>query len=830
MMRSRRLLSLLALALLPACLDAQQQADPRTAVRALVDAGKLDEAIAAARAGGPELASLLGETLVLRGRLAAADTALQDAVARQATGWRSAEVTLAELAERRGDHANAVRRATALTSAYERGANGWTATDRVAAGRAYILQTRGNASAVRSALAAFDAGYAADPSNLDARLRAGELFLDKYNAPDAKSSFEEVLRKAPNNARALLGLSRVASFAGEGPAPALLRRSLAANPSLVPAHLALARLHLSAEAYDSATTAVRAALAVDSSSIAAWSLFGAIAWLQGEQSLFAQARDAARRLNPRPAEFYAELAEAAVGHRRYSDGISLAREALTLDSTSLRALGLLGTNELRAGQIEQGRARLERAFAIDPFNLWHKNTLDLLDQLKSFKTTETSRFRIIAPPEESELLATYLLPLLDEAYDSLSARYRYRPEGPIRVELYRRHADFSVRTMGIPGIGALGVSFGNLLAMDAPSARQRGEFNWGSTAWHELAHAFTLGMSGHRVPRWLSEGLSVLEERRARAGWGAGPTAEFIAAYGAKRLRPVSQLNDGFVRPRFGGEVQLSYYEASLVCEMIEKEFGPKAIVDMLLAYKDGLTTPAVFARVLKTTPEQLDAKFDNFVRSRFASPLRAITASDSGTVLGGEFVSAMRRGAEFLQRKQADSARAALERAQSLFPDYAGPSSPAQYLASLASDRGDLREALAQITRVTHNSETAWEANSLEVTLREKLGDTVGTRAPIERLLWISPYDVDLHAKLADLATRAGDHRGALRERRAILALNPPDPIDARYELARSLAASGDVASARRELLAVLEQAPSFEKGQALLLELRAAQKQGTP
>ncbi|MFL5618350.1 MAG: tetratricopeptide repeat protein [Gemmatimonadaceae bacterium] len=829
-MMPRRLMALASLIALPACLGAWQDADPRAAVRALVDAGKLDDAIAAARAAGPDLASLLGETLVLRGRLVAADSALEDAVARQAPGWRSAAATLAELAERRGDHDDATRRARALTSAYEQSAGGWSSTDRVAAGRAYLLQTRGNPGSVRSALAAFDAAYAADPNNLDARLRAGELFLDKYNAPDAKASFDEVLRKAPDNARALLGLGRVASFSGDGPATPLLRRSLEKNPSLVPAHLALARLHLSAEAYDSAAIAVRAALAVDSSSIGAWSLAGAIAWLQGEQAQFVQVRDAVKRLNPRPAEFYAELAEAAVGHRRYSDGIALAREALTLDSTSLRALGLLGTNELRTGQIEQGRARIERAFAIDPFNVWHKNTLDLLDQMKSFTTIETPRFRIVAPPEESALLTAYLVPLLDEAYDSLAARYHYKPQGPIRIELYKAHADFSVRTMGIAGLGALGVSFGNLLAMDAPSARRRGEFNWGSTAWHELAHAFTLGSSEHRVPRWISEGLSVLEERRARAGWGAGPTAEFIAAYGSGRLRPVSQLNDGFVRPRFGGEVQLSYYEASLVCEMIEKEFGPKAIVDLLAAYKDGLTSPAAFQRVLKLTPSQLDAKFDTWLRTRFASPLRAITASDSGKALGGEFVTSMRRGAEYLSRKQADSARAALERAESLFPDYAGPSSPAEYLAGLAMDRGDYKEALAQITRVTTRSETAWDANMMEVQLHEKLGDTLGTRPALERLLWISPYDVELHGKLADLAMRAADHKTALRERRAIVALNPPDPIDARYELARALAASGDVASARRELLAVLEQAPSFEKGQALLLELRAAQQKSTP
>jgi tetratricopeptide (TPR) repeat protein len=816
-MRARWLL------LLPAVVCGFQRAPDARAVRALAESGKLDEAISVARSGGPSLSAALGDVLVMRGRLAAADSALRYAVANKTAGWRGAEATLAELADDRGDHAEATRRATALVAQYAQGASGWTADDHVAAGRAYLLLSRGNANAVRSALAAFDAAYEADPTDLDARLRAGELFLEKYNAPDAKSSFDEVLRKAPNDARALLGLSRVASFSGGGPSAPLLARALAANPKLVDARIAQARLHLAAESYDSAATAARAALAVDSASMPAWSVLGATAWLAGDSAQYRAALEAAKRLNPRPAEFYADLAEAAVSHRRYAEGVTLAREALTLDSTSVRALGLLGTNELRAGEIEQGRAMLERAFAIDPFNLWHKNTLDLLDQLKTFKTTETRRFRIVAPPEESALLTTYLVPLLDEAYDSLSKRYGYTPRGPVRVELYRRHADFSVRTMGIPGLGALGVSFGNLLALDAPSSRQRGEFNWGSTAWHELTHAFTLGLSEHRAPRWLSEGLSVLEERRARPGWGAGPTAEFIAAYGSGRMRPVSLLNDGFVRPRFGGEVILSYYEASLVCEMIEKEFGPKALTSMLVAYRDGLTTPQVFQRVLELTPQQMDAKFDGWVRARFASPLKAIVAGDSGKAVRGDFVTAMRSGVAFLQKKQADSARAALERAESLFPEYAGPSSPAEYLAGLANERGDYQEALAQVTRITTRNETAWDANMLEVQLREKLGDSAGVRVPLERLLWISPYDVDVHVKLAELASRAGDHRTALRERRAIVALNPPDPIEARYQLAKELAAAGDAAGARREVLAILEQAPSFEKGQALLLELRA-------
>jgi tetratricopeptide (TPR) repeat protein len=822
-MRARWLL------LLPCCVCAWQRTPDARTVRTLAAQGKLDEAIATARAGGAPLQAALGEVLVMRGRLAAADSALQRAVSSQSEDWRSAAVTLAELAQRRGDDGDAMRRAEAITSAYERGASGWSSVDHVAAGRAYLLLSRGNAQAVRSALAAFDAAWAADPTNLDARLRAGELFLEKYNAPDAKASFDEVLRKAPNDARALLGLSEVAAFSGDAPSAPLLRRALAANPSLVDAWLLLARQHLAAEAYDSATAAVRSALAVDSASMPAWSMLGAVGWLEGDSAQYRGALAAARRLDPKPAEFYAELAEAAVAHRRYAEGIRMATEALALDSLSVRALGLLGTNELRAGDIERGRARLERAFALDPFNLWHKNTLDLLDQLETFHVTETPRFRIVAPPEESALLTAYLVPLLDEAYDSLSRRYHYQPRGPIRIEVYKRHADFSVRTMGIPGLGALGVSFGNLLALDSPSARERGDFNWGSTAWHELTHAFTLGLSEHRVPRWLSEGLSVLEERRARSGWGAGPTAEFIAAYAGGRLRPVSQLNDGFVRPRYAAETILSYYEASLVCEMIESQFGAKALTDLLLAYRDGLGTPQAFARVLKLTPEQLDRRFDGWVRGRFAAAFKAIAPADSGKPIGGAFVEAMRRGAAYVAAKQADSARAALERAEALFPEYAGPDAPAQYLAGLAAERGDLREALAQVVRVTSRNETAWDANLLEAELRARTGDSLGARAPLERLVWISPYDVGVHTRLAELASRAGDHRTALRERRAIVALDPPDPIDARYELARELAASGDVAAARREILAVLEQAPSFEKGQALLLELRSRGGTGT-
>jgi cellulose synthase operon protein C len=742
-------------------------------------------------------------------------------------GRRVAEVELAELAERRGRHREALQRAAALTALYEREGDRWPYDDRVAAGRAYVLLGAEDPQAVRRALAAFDDAVSVDSTRLEAHLRTGDLFIEKYNAPDARETYQAVLRRAPDHPRALLGLARVQAFEGNPAALETARRSVAANPALVDGHVLLARFHLEAEAYDSAVVAARRALAVDSTTLQGWALEGAAGWLRGDSAGFAAARSAARRQHPRPAEFFVALAEAAARQRRYADAVRLGREAVALDSLSASAHGVLGTNQLRTGDVAAGRAHLERAFARDPFHVWHKNTLDLLDQLASFRTLDRGRFRIVAPPQEADLLALYVVPLLEEAYDALATRYGYRPATPIRLELFHHHADFSVRTVGLAGLGALGVSFGTVLAMDAPSARERGTFNWGSTAWHELAHTFTLGLSDHRVPRWLSEGLSVLEERRARPAWGADPSLEFLAILKAGRLRPVSRLNDGFVRPSREGEIALSYYHASLVCEMIESERGPGAIGAMLQAYREGLDTPAMLGRVLGLTPDELDRRFDLWLRERFALPLRAIAAGDgAGQTSGGEFANALRAGRALIERGQMDSARAVLERAQRSFPEYAGPDAPAWLLAKLHRDRGDLRGAVDQLAHVTARDETAWEANALEAELRERLGDHAGAAAALERLVWIWPYEAGVHVRLAEAAERLGDHGQAVRERRAVLALDPSDRLEARYQLARALALAGEQAAARREILGVLETAPGFEKAQTLLLELRGGRR----
>jgi Tfp pilus assembly protein PilF len=813
-------LACLLLALAPLTQACAQ--DPAPTVRLLLERGRLDEAEALARASGPAALTELGDVLTWRGRLAQADSVYRLASAGGGSAARQALIGRAEIAARRGDRTTARELAQSLLGAYERRSGEWSSQDRIAVARAQLLAGGTDAAAVRRALTLLDEAAALAPTDPEATLRAADLLLEKYNAPDAEAGYGEVLQRDSTNARARLGIGRVRAFNGQGGGLEAARAALRSNPALVPAELLLARLHLEAEAYDSAAAAVARALAVDSTAIPAWATRAAIAWLRADTVGWREAERRALAINPTAADFYAEMAEAAARHRRYADAVTFAAEGTTLDPRTPRALGVLGTNQLRVGAIEPARQSLADAFALDPFNLWHKNTLDLLDQLKGFTTVTSARFLLVLPAAEADLLALYLVPLLESAYDSLAVRYDYRPPTPIRLEVYDRHADFSVRTVGLAGIGALGVSFGTVLAMDAPSARPAGEFNYASTAWHELAHTFTLGASDNRVPRWFSEGLSVLEERRTGRGWGMDVSLAFLETVAAGKLLPVSRINEGLVRPTYPAQIGDSYLQASLVAEMIEAEHGVAGLRAMLRGFAQGFDQATVLQRVAGISPAAMDQRFDRWLRTRYAVPLAVLAADSAGAVVPNRIRRAVQEGSTLLAGGDAAGGLARLAEAERLYPGYAGPDGPAWPIAKHYVATGRAADAIPLLARITARGETALEPNLLEARVREEQGDLAGAAAAMQRAVWIAPQVLAHHERLARLADGAGNFPLALQERRAVVALGPPNLLEARYQVARALMRSGDRTAARREVLAILEHAPGFEKAQELLLDLQ--------
>ena len=165
---------------------------------------------------------------------------------------------------------------------------------------------------------------------------------------------------------------------------------------------------------------------------------------------------------------------------------------------------------------------------------------------------DTPHFKVKLHEKEVAVLRPYVAELLEKAYNTLTEKYGFKPEGPITFEMYPDHADFAVRTLGLPGHRRrLGVCFGKLFVMDSPSARKPDTFNWGSTLWHEFTHVITLQITDHKIPRWFSEGLSVYEERKGFPGWGDDLKLDYLSAIKAKKLLPTAELNNGFIRPKY---------------------------------------------------------------------------------------------------------------------------------------------------------------------------------------------------------------------------------------------------------------------------------------
>jgi tetratricopeptide (TPR) repeat protein len=817
------------------------QADALRGTGKYSEAEELMLAFTRANPGDASLWTSIGRVQRERGRLGDAEASWRKAVAGRAPDSLTAQVNLAELQFERGSIDSAMKAFDRFIDVYNNRRGRLTASELEAVGIACRYLGRDNPQLFKDAKRALEEAIAADSLDLDRRVRLAELFLEKYDGSNALEIATGVLQVNPRHARANLVMAQVRLFDElENPAP-YVQKALEVNPALPEAHAFAAILLIDVERYGEAAAEARRGLTVDSTAPPALIALAAAQYLQHDTAAFRASLAAVHSRQPKTADAEAALANVAARSRLYGEAVRFAQEGVERDPKSARSLSYLGINALRIGEIERGRTALDQSFKLDPYDPWSKNTLDLLDTFKDYVEVRTSRFIVMIERKDADLLEPYVEALAEQAYDSLAARYGFRPEPPIRIEIYRSHDDFSVRTVGLGGLGALGVSFGRVLAMDSPAARPVGEFNWGSTLWHELGHVFTLGVTAGRVPRWLSEGLSVYEERRARPSWGEDPTPLFFATYAAGQLPKVSRLNDGFMRPAFPAQVPLSYYLASMVGEMIESQRGIGAIRDMLDGYRRGLTTDQIFRQVLKVEPAAFDEAFDKWLHVRFAKHFDAVRPAMPMTVGGrrprgddaipitGPFLEALDRGRALLTEGKLDEAIAELKKAKEMFPEYAQSDGPYALLAEAYRRKDDKRAVAAELQAMTVINEEAFIENIAAATAMLELGDRAGAFAALDRAVWINPFDREAHLKLAELSALMSERRTAIRERKALLALDPTDRVEALYQLALAYADAGDMVAARREVLRALEQAPNYSKAQDLLLRIRSSRPPGT-
>ena len=363
----------------------------------------------------------------------------------------------------------------------------------------------------------------------------------------------------------------------------------------------------------------------------------------------------------------------------------------------------------------------------------------------------------------------------------------------------------------MPGIGILGATFGYVVAMDSPSSRPATQFQWGTTLWHEMAHVFTLEATGHLVPRWFSEGVSVFEEWTSGPNPGVRIPIPVLVAMKDDRFLPIADLDEGFLRPTYEEQVIVSYMQAGLVCRFIEQRFGAGKLAAMLAEFADGLGTSEAVQAALGVTTNRFDEEFDAYLESRFGALLDDLDA----------WHGAQTRMLDAADQGDWDTAIETAREMLELMPGYVEPDSPYLVLAHAQEEAGDRDAALATL-------ETFWRQGGFEPDALKRLAGWLaedGRRDDaievLRGVILVQPLDLELHGTLGDLLLDAGDVDAAIMEYRVALAMEPHDKATAHYRLARAHRAGGELEESRRELLLALDVAPHFRPAQRLLLEL---------
>ena len=647
------------------------------------------------------------------------------------------------------------------------------------------------------------------PKNPDYRVQWGRMYLEHWQPDVASDLFKEALEIKENHPGALLGLALVAAENFDSRAEQLARKALEADPKLLEAQELLARLALEDNNNAKATDEAKKALAIDPNSVQGKAILATIDWLADKKET---------QWDPRTAKGYETAGHFFVLNRRYEEGIAYYRKAIELDPQLYTARSELGINLMRLGEASEAFTQLKTCYDNGFQDYATVNSLKLIDSYKNFVTIPDPNDRSILKMDKKESgpLRLYFQPEIEKILATYEQKYKMKLTRPVQVEVYPNHEDFAVRTLGMPGLGALGVTFGFVIAMDSPSGRPPGEFHWASTLWHEMSHVFTLTATGHRVPRWFTEGMAVHEETAVNPEWGDRITPEILKAIKDKKLLPVADLDRGFVHPTEPAQVIVSYFQGGKIIDYINEKWGWDALLAMLHDFGAGEETPAVIRKELKIEPDEFDKQF---IASVEAQTKKQVDNFD-------HWRAGIKRVSDLAKAKDYDGVIKEGAAIRDMYPDYVEAGSVYEFLATAYIEKNNKPAAIEELERYVKTGGRYPDSIKKLAKLLDEAGRKKEAAEVLERLNYIYPLDNQAHQELGSLLLEQNDPKDAVREFQAIVTHNPIDPAQSHFDLARAYNANHQTDQAKDELFSALEAAPGFRPAQKLLLELNAPEK----
>jgi tetratricopeptide (TPR) repeat protein len=679
-----------------------------------------------------------------------------------------------------------------------------------------------------------------DPNCREVYLAVGSLALAKEDYKLAADRYQEALKRFGDDPDVHYGLAQAFYHSDRKAMMAALDAALHVNPKHVPALVLLAEHQIDSEDRETATKSLKRALAVNPWYPDAWAYQAVLAHLANDPNAYNARRAKALKFWPTNPRVDYLIGRKLSQNYRFAEGAACQRRSLKADPNYLPAKIQLAEDLLRLGDEQEGWTLANEVNKKDPYNVEAYNLVHLHDALSAFDTLSADGLLIKMDKREAAIYGDKVVELLKQAKAQLGEKYRFQPAGPVTIELFPSQQDFAVRTFGMPAVeGFLGVCFGNVITANSPRASPA--FNWQSMLWHEFCHVVTLSLTANKMPRWLSEGISVYEEGQRNPLCGQQMNPQYRRMILDGELTPIGHLSAAFLSPKTPMHLQFAYYESALVVEFFVERSGIAALRAVLADLATGSEINAAIVKHVGPL-EKIETDFEAFARQRAESlapgldweqpPREQLDASDPETLAQwlrqhpNSFWGLTAQAQSLLAARQWEQAKAPLQKLISLYPQYVDKDNAYQLLAEAHRNLGETPQEVQVLSTLAGRSTDAAEAYSrlMEIGMEQKNWTQVVDSG--ERYLAVYPMLSAVYGRLGRAYEELGRVEPAVQAYQHLLLLDPSDPVDVNYRLARLLQ-QRDPAAAKRHLLEALADAPRFRAGHKLLLQMPVQQEE---
>ena len=682
-----------------------------------------------------------------------------------------------------------------------------------------------------------------EPKLKDVYQARGDLALAKHDFALAARAFEEGLKQIPDDPDLLCGRAQSYASGDREVALTTLKEALKVNSRHVPSLLELASHHIDAEEYAQAATVLDNIVAINPTQPEAWAYRAVLAHLRNDAVAEKLARETGLSTWSRNPRVDFLIGEKLAQKYRFAEAAAYQRQAREFDPSYLPATAQLANDLLRLGEETEGWALAQTVHERDEYDVEAFNLVTLRDTMAKYATMTNDDFVVRMAAPEVAVYGPRVLALLRKAHQALTEKYGVELMKPTYVEIFADQKDFAVRTFGLPDIpGFLGVCFGRVVTANSP-ATSTSATNWEAVLWHEFCHVVTLQLTKNKMPRWLSEGISVYEEWQADPAWGMRIDSRYRAMVLGEDLVPVGRLSAAFLAPKTPNHLQFAYLESALVVQFIVERHGLESLRRVLRELRDGAEINAALAKHTVALPV-LEKEFTAYVREQaglvgkdlnWEKPDPELLQPENALDLlvweqkhPDNYWLLRHRGQQLVELKLPEQAKVPLQRMLQLYPEQKGGDAAYRSLVAALRQLNDREGEKAALRHWIEVDDEAPDAYLRMMELGAADRDWTAVTRSANRYLAVNPLVAPPYRYQARASTEIGDLPAGILAWRTLLQLDVPDKSDVHFQLAKLLHQRGENGEARRQTLYSLEETPRYRDALRLLVELQKADGAG--